>query len=105
MIRKPDENVLLLCPLNQRFCSALFTIIHIWWEVILSSTLREIDLHGLHICITWFTLYGIRTPLFSLNENATQTFECQSHCSGYGVAIGCYGPCIVPQATTVASQW
>ena len=56
---------------------------------VLSSTLRKnwpwYSLRGLHICIIWFSLYGIRIPLFplygiciplfSLYGNSAQTFE------------------------------
>ena len=33
-----------------------------------------------------------------------QTFKCKHHCSGCGVAMGCYGCCIVPGAALVMSQ-
>ena len=39
------------------------------------------SLCGLHIRITWFCLYGIRIPLFSLYGNAAQTFERPGHYS------------------------
>ena len=34
------------------------------------------------------------------------TFKREPHCAGYGVAMGCYGPCIVPEGAAMASlKW
>ena len=33
------------------------------------------SLRGLHICITWFSLYGIRITWFSLYGNAADIFN------------------------------
>ena len=76
---------------------------------------RWYSLRGLYIRVTWFSLNGIHIPLFSLHGirihlfswygNAAQTFERQGNFSGQGVALGCYGCCIVPRAATLTSQW
>ena len=66
------------------------------------------SLRGLHIRITWFSLYGIRIPLFSLYwypYAPTSLYGSTAHCSGYGVAMGCYGLFIVTRTAIVTSQW
>ena len=65
----------------------------------------SVSLYGIRILSFSKNRYGIHVPLFSLYGSAAQAFERKGHCSGYGVATGCYGHCIVPRAATGMSQW
>ena len=58
----------------------------------------QCSLRGLHIRITWFSLYGIRIPLFFLTwypYALISLYGNTAHCFVYGVAMGCYGLFIV----------
>ena len=69
------------------------------------------SLRGLHIHITWFSLYNTRITCFSLYDihitwlMLPRHLIVKHHCSGYGSPMGCYGHCIVPGAATVTSQY
>ena len=65
------------------------------------------SLYGQHIRITWFSLYGIRFPFFRIRYPyaLVPLYGNTAHCSGYGIAMGCYGLSIVPRTAIVASQW
>ena len=61
------------------------------------------SLRGLHIRITWFSLYGIRIPLFSLcyPYALISLYGNNAQCSGCGAAMDS----IVPRTAIVTSQW
>ena len=68
------------------------------------------SLRGLHIRITWFSLYGRVYPyslvfLIWYPYALTSLYGNTAHCSGYGVAMGCYGLFIVTRTAIVTSQW
>ena len=76
-----------------------------WWElsvpVCLSSTWCEFDPSTAYVvCISICTYFLIWYPYAP-----TSLFGNTAHCSGYGVAMGCYRLCIVPRTVIVTSQW
>ena len=54
-----------------------------------------------------FTLYFFHVLWSCLSYMImVDTFKREPHCAGYGVAMGCYGPCIVPEGAAMASlKW
>ena len=69
----------------------------------------QCSLRGLHIRITWFSLYGIRIPLIVFliwyPYALISLYGNTAHCSVYDVAMGCYGLFIVTRTVIVTSQW
>ena len=60
----------------------------------------------------WYSLRGLHTHMPLLPYMVlwypyapTSLYGNTAHCSGYGVAMGCYRLCIVPRTAIVTSQW
>ena len=67
----------------------------------LSSTWCEFDLNTAYVvCISICPYFLIWYPYAP-----TSLFGNTAHCSGCGVAMGCYRLCIVPRTAIVTSQW
>ena len=67
----------------------------------LSSTLPEIDPDTAYVvCISICPYFLIWYPYAP-----TSLYGNTAHCSGYGVAMGCYGLIIVTRTAIVTSQW
>ena len=72
-----------------------------WWAQNLSSTLPEIDPDTAYVvCISICPYFLIWYPYAP-----TSLYGNTAHCSGYGVAMGCYGLFIVTRTAIVTSQW
>ena len=71
------------------------------WDIYLSSTLPENDPDTAYVvCISICPYFLIWYPYAP-----TSLYGNTAHCSGYGVAMGCYRLCIVPRTAIVTSQW
>ena len=67
----------------------------------LSSTWCEFDPNTAYVvCISICPYFLIWYPYAP-----TSLYGNTAHCSGYGVAMGCYRLCIVPRTAIVTSQW
>ena len=75
---------------------------HSWnTDTILSSTWCEFDPNTAYVvCISICPYFLIWYPYAP-----TSLYGNTAHCSGYGVAMGCYRLCIVPRTAIVTSQW
>ena len=70
----------------------------VFYTVLKSSTWCEFDPDTAYV--VWkFVSLGFLDNIVML-----QTFKHKWHCSGYGIAMGCYRRCIVPGAATVTSK-
>ena len=74
----------------------------------LSSTWRKFDpdtAYGVCMSVSLGFPYMVSISPGFLYMVMLQTFKSKHHCSGRGVAMGCYGHSIVPGAAIVTSQW
>ena len=81
----------------QEFHSMIMPRLWIHYRPTSSSTWREFDPDTAYVVCTSVSL-GFHYMVM------LQTFKRKRHCSGCGVAMGCYGRCIVPGAAIVTSQ-
>ena len=97
-------------------CNEITTETHIYLKMYMYYTWKCISyMHYKHLSSTWCefdpnTAYVVCIsicPYFLIwyPYAPTSLYGNTVHCSGYGVAMGCYRLCIVPRTAIVTSQW
>ena len=82
-------------------CVYVYACTYAYVYVYLSSTWCEFDPNTAYVvCISICPYFLIWYPYAP-----TSLYGHTTHCSGHGVAMGCYRLCIVPRIAIVTSQW